>query len=125
MSLLTKPIIIVLLCLFVSSGCFIKDFIREDLIELAESHNKNAIALKETSTKLKESWEFYSGVLEGFELFLSGETIALKKQLDEIYQAEEWTDRVAGKALALRAQLIKELGQELIKEALPGFLELF
>lgn len=118
-------ILMLILMLMLSSCGVFKKIIREDMLELAQSHSKNAEALKQVSEELRGSWEFYSGVLAGFDDLLTKDTTELIDKIDSLYKTGEWNDHVSGEALALRARLIKELGQQLVREALPGFLDIF
>lgn len=120
-----KLIIISIVSLFFLAGCGSTQKVRESLTSWAESDVKNVEAMKTISKTLKGTWEFYSGVLDGFEDELSGETMALKKDLDELYASEKWDDRAAGKALTLRGKLVYEIGKQKLETLLPGFLKIF
>lgn len=113
---------LLLVVILLTCGC---SLFRQGAIKVAKEHSANAVALKEASDSLKDSWEFYSGCLEALQPKLSGKVWDIKTALDTIYATGEWSDRAAGKTLTLRLLLIKELGQDFIHDALPGFLDLF
>jgi len=106
------------------TGCKTTQQVRDDLVSWSESDIKNVETMRLISDNLRETWPFYSGLIDGFYELISHDALEKKTALDKIYGTDDWDDRAAGQALALRARLVYELTQQGVDELLPGFLDL-
>jgi hypothetical protein len=106
------------------SGCVTAQSVRDQMASWAESDVKNVEAMKQVSTTLKQTWPFYSGVLDGVSDKLSGEVMGMKASLDKLYATGPWDDKAMGQALTLRTRLVYELGDQALDEILPGLTKI-